>query len=114
MTVCCRAFRVSYIRFDVENSLPEMIDSEELTPVVEAMREALGMDAQQAKGAFLPIALYAHGYASIMADNALALETKRITAHLERSSHRARKPRAARQANKPLVASARRAPRLSR
>ena len=71
--------------FAVENSLLEMIDSEQLVPVLSAMREAMGLDMGQTKEVFLTIALFAHGYASIIANNSLEYDEELVAAHLERA-----------------------------
>lgn len=71
--------------FAVENSLLEMIDSEELKPILSAMQEAMNMCMEQTKEVFLTIALFAHGYASIIANNALEYEEAVVSAHLERA-----------------------------
>lgn len=71
--------------FAVENNLLEMIDSEELLPVLSAMQEATGMDMEQTKSAFLTIALFSHGYASIIANNSLEYDEELIKSHLERA-----------------------------
>lgn len=71
--------------FAVENSLLEMIDSVELEPVLSAMQEALEMTMEQTKEVFLTIALFAHGYASIIANNSLEYDEKLVAAHLERA-----------------------------
>ena len=63
----------------------EMIDSEELTPVLSAMREAMGMSLKQTKKVFLIIALFVHGYASIIANNSLKYEENLVAAHLEQA-----------------------------
>ena len=68
-----------------EHDLPEMIDSEELTPVLSVMREGLGMDMDATKEVFLTVALFAHGYASIIANNGLVFDEALIAAHLERA-----------------------------
>lgn len=68
-----------------EGSLLEMIDSDALVPVLAAMREAMGLDLAQTKEAFLTIALFAHGYASIIANNSLEYEERTVAAHLERA-----------------------------
>jgi len=69
--------------YAVENSLLEMIDSSELTPVISAMREALGMNEEQTKKVFLIVALFTHGYASIIANNSLVYDEKIVAEHLE-------------------------------
>ena len=71
--------------FAVENSLLEMIDSEELIPVLSAMREAMNMSMEQTKEVFLTIALFAHGYASIIANNSLEYDEEVVASHLERA-----------------------------
>ena len=71
--------------FAVENSLLDMIDSEELLPVLSAMQGAIGMDIEQTKEVFLTIAMFAHGYASIIANNSLEYDEKIVGSHLERA-----------------------------
>lgn len=71
--------------YAVENSLPEMIDSVELTPVLSAMQGAIGMDMEQTKKVFLTIALFAHGYASIIANNSLEYDEELVAEHLEQA-----------------------------
>ena len=68
-----------------ENNLLEMLDSEELAPVLAAMQEGLGMDSGKTKDVFLSVALFAHGYASIIANNALEFDEDLVAAHLERA-----------------------------
>ena len=68
-----------------ENNLLEMIDSEELTPILEAMREGSGLDMNKTREVFLTVALFAHGYASIIANNSLEYDENLIAEHLERA-----------------------------
>ena len=49
----------------------DLIDAEELAPVLSAMQVALGVGAEQTKKDLLTVFLFAHGYASIIANNAL-------------------------------------------
>ncbi len=70
--------------FAVENSLLEMINSEELTPVISVMQEAMNMNIEQTKEIFVTLALFVHGYASIIANNSLEFDEKLITTHLKR------------------------------
>lgn len=71
--------------FAVENNLLEMIDSEELVPVISAMQGAMGLSMAQTKKVFLTIALFAHGYASIIANNSLEYDEALIKSHLEQA-----------------------------
>lgn len=71
--------------FVAENSLLEMIDSEELKPILSAMQEAMGINPKQTKEVFLTIAMFVHGYASIMVNNSLDYDEAVVAAHLERA-----------------------------
>ena len=62
-----------------------MIDSEELVPVLGVMQEALGMDPEKTRQVFLTVALFAHGYASIIANNGLEFDEAVIARHLEQA-----------------------------
>ena len=91
---------LNYIRFAVEEphlfrflfqsnfftgtTLLEMIDSEELTPVISVMQETIGGSIEQVKEIFLTIFLFAHGYASIIANNSLAYDENLTAAQLKR------------------------------
>ena len=68
-----------------ENSLLEMIESEELVPVLAAMQEGTGLRMEKTKQVFLTVALFAHGYASIIANNGLEYDEKLVAEHLERA-----------------------------
>ena len=68
-----------------ENSLLEMIDSQALTPILTAMREGSGLSMKRTRQVFLTVALFAHGYASIIANNGLEYDEKLIAEHLERA-----------------------------
>lgn len=92
---------LNYIRFAIEephlfrflfqsnffsgNTLLELIDAEELIPVLSAMQETLGMGMEQTKKVFLTVFLFAHGYASIIANNSLKYDEEIINAHLDRA-----------------------------
>lgn len=71
--------------YAVEHSLLEMIDSEQLDPILSAMRQEMALDTETAKGIFLTVALFVHGYASIIANNALDYDEKVVASHLERA-----------------------------
>ena len=68
-----------------ENNLLDMIDSEELKPILAVMQEETGLDLKKTRNVFLTVALFAHGYASIIANNALDYDEALIAAHLERA-----------------------------
>ena len=71
--------------FIVENNLLEMIDSPELVPVISTMQETIGMNIEQTKKVFLTISLFAHGYASIIANNSLEYDEELIKSHIEQA-----------------------------
>ncbi len=71
--------------FAVENNLLEMIDSEELKPVISAMQEAMDLNMEQTKDVFITLALFVHGYASILVNNGLEYDEEVIKVHLERA-----------------------------
>ncbi len=90
---------LNYIRFAVEepqlfrflfqsgytgkNSLLEMIDSAELLPILTVMQQESGLSAERTKQVFLTVAMFAHGYASIITNNGLEFDENLITGHLE-------------------------------
>ena len=92
---------LNYIRFAIEEphlfrflfqsdffsgaTLLELIDAEELTPVLSAMQGALEIGMEQAKKVFLAIFLFAHGYASIIANNSLKYDEELIASQLEQA-----------------------------
>ncbi len=71
--------------YAAEHSLLEMIDSQELIPVLAAMQEGAGLSMEKTKQIFLTVALFAHGYASIIANNGLEYDEKLVAEHLERA-----------------------------
>ncbi len=71
--------------FAVEKSLLEMVNSEELIPVISAMREAMNLNMEQTKEVFITLALFVHGYASIIVNNGLEYDEELIKVHLERA-----------------------------
>ena len=73
-------FQSGYVE---ESGLLEMVDAEELLPVLAAMQEGAGLSLGQTKGVFITVALFAHGYASIIANNHLEFNEKLIARHLE-------------------------------
>ena len=92
---------LNYIRFAIEEphlfrflfqsnvfggkTLPELMDAEELTPVLSAMQGALGVGMEQTKQIFMTVFLFAHGYASIIANNSLKYDEETIHSRLEQA-----------------------------
>lgn len=92
---------MNYIRFAIEEphlfrflfqsdyfsgkTLLELIDAEELIPVLSAMQRALEISMEQTKKVFLTVFLFAHGYASIIANNSLKYDEELINSQLEQA-----------------------------
>ena len=92
---------LNYIRFAIEEpqlfrflfqsnffagaTLLELIDADELAPVLSAMQSAIGGSTEQVKEIFVTVFLFAHGYASIIANNSLKYDEETVKAHLERA-----------------------------
>lgn len=71
--------------FAVEHSLIELIDAEQLTPILSAMQAEMDLTIEQAKEVFVTLALFVHGYASMIVNNSLEYDEKLISAHLVRA-----------------------------
>lgn len=92
---------LNYIRFAIEEphlfrflfqsnffngtTMVELIDAEELMPVLSAMQQALEMSIEQTKKVFLTVFLFAHGYASIIANNSLKYDENIINEQLKQA-----------------------------
>ena len=92
---------MNYIRFAIEEphlfrflfqsdyfsgkTLLELIDAEELLPVLLAMQRSLEVNMEQIKNIFLTVFLFAHGYASIIANNSLKYDEELINSQLEQA-----------------------------
>ncbi|MBE6726445.1 MAG: TetR/AcrR family transcriptional regulator [Ruminococcaceae bacterium] len=92
---------LNYIRFAVEEpnlfrflfqsgyapgtDLDSLIGSDESGRILEAMREGIGCGMERTKEIFLTVALFAHGYASIIANNRLNFDEDVIAGHLEKA-----------------------------
>ncbi len=68
-----------------ERSLSALMASGEQTPILSAVREALGTDEEQARDVFWTVALFTHGYASLLADNGMEFDEKQAAVRLERA-----------------------------
>ena len=62
-----------------------MIDAEELMPILLAMQGAVGGSIEQVKEIFLTVFLFAHGYASIIANNSIEYDEELIRTQIERA-----------------------------
>ena len=71
--------------FAKESSLMEMVESEELKPLIAALGEGLNLTEQQTKDAFLLLSMFAHGYASIIANGSLTYDEKAAADYLDKA-----------------------------
>lgn len=54
-------------------------------PVLSAMQRSLGIGMERTKTVFITVFLFAHGYASMIANNELKYDEDTINSHLERA-----------------------------
>ena len=70
--------------FVKEKKMQDIIDADELLPILSAFREELGMSMEQTKEVFLTVGLFTHGYASMVANYSMDYDESVIAAQLER------------------------------
>lgn len=73
--------------FAIKNSLLEIVDSEELKPLLEMMSGAMETTLEQTKEVFVTIAMFAHGYASFVANSSFEYDENVAAEQLERAYH---------------------------
>lgn len=64
-------------------TLDELIDAEELEPVLAVMQKSTKTDREQTKKIFLSLFLLSHGYASLLANNSMEYDEALIVSILE-------------------------------
>ncbi len=69
--------------FAKENSILEVINSPELTPILSVMQGAMKLNAEQTKNVFITLAMFVHGYASLIANNSFEFDEELASAHLK-------------------------------
>lgn len=75
-------FQSGFIKY---SSVTEMNDSEELLPIITSMQKALNMNVENTKKVFLSIAMFLHGYASMIANNSLKYNEEQIALEIHRA-----------------------------
>ncbi len=70
--------------YAVSNSMLELADNEEAAPLVALMQQAMELDEKSTKEVFVTLALFAHGYASIIANTPMEFDEKTAAEQLER------------------------------
>ena len=66
-------------------NLPGLIDSEELTPILTMIQQTAQANADQAKSIFLSVFLSLHGYASMLANNAMDYDEAAVLSCLKQT-----------------------------
>ncbi len=69
--------------FAKESNLLEMVDSQEVKPILSAMKDAMGLSCAQTRDIFITLAMFVHGYASILVNNALEYDKAWLAARLK-------------------------------
>lgn len=64
-------------------NLPALIDAEELKPILGIIQQACQANEEQTKNIFLSVFLYLHGYASMLANNAMEYDEAAILSCLK-------------------------------
>ena len=62
-----------------------MVEAEEVMPILQVLQGELEMDIHKTKEIFLIVAMFVHGYASIIANNHLAFDEKTAAYYLKQS-----------------------------
>lgn len=91
---------MNYIRFAMEESklfrflfqtnefsganLSELISQEEMTPLVSVFQQEIGASQQQVEEIFTTVFIFVHGYASLLANNAMICTEEELISKLEK------------------------------
>ncbi len=70
--------------YAAKNSVVEMINADESKPILTAMQKEMELNEEQTKEVFLTLAMFVHGYASIIANNSLEFDETAAAVHLKR------------------------------
>lgn len=70
--------------FVKEKKMQDIINADELVPILSAFRQELGMSMEQTKEVFLTVGLFTHGYASMVVNYSMDYDESAIAAQLER------------------------------
>ena len=64
--------------------MQDIINADELVPILSAFRQELGMSMEQTKEVFLTVGLFTHGYASMVVNYSMDYDESAIATQLER------------------------------
>lgn len=65
-------------------SLTDLVQSENLTPVLQVLRQETGVAADETREIFMTLFVFVHGYASLFANNEMTYDEKLITEALKK------------------------------
>lgn len=64
-------------------TVSELVDAEELQPIIALLSQGAEVSTEQAKGIFRSLFLLAHGYASMFANNEMAYDAETVSSDLD-------------------------------
>ena len=67
------------------DSLTDLLESDALEPILAAMEAGAALDRERTKNVFLTVALFAHGCASLIANNGLRFDETQLADYLARA-----------------------------
>ena len=65
-------------------TLSDLVSSEELNPIIQALRQETGVTEDAAREIFSTLFVFVHGYASLLANNEMKLEEDRLALSLKK------------------------------
>lgn len=65
-------------------SLNDLVSSEELNPIIQALRQETGVTENAAREIFSTLFIFVHGYASLLANNEMKLEEDQLALSLKK------------------------------
>ena len=65
-------------------SLNDLVSSEELNPIIQALRQETGVTEDAAREIFSTLFVFVHGYASLLANNEMKLEEDQLALSLKK------------------------------
>ncbi len=93
------AIGMNYIKFAIEErnlfrflfqsnefsgkSMMDLIDSEELMPVLTVLQQQLNVSVEEAKRVFRTLFIFVHGYASLYANNTMSYDEENVVSELQ-------------------------------
>lgn len=71
--------------YSPHRTIVEIVDSDELRPLLSALQKETGLGLEQAKGVFMTLALLTHGCASLLSNHHIEYDEALVISHLKRA-----------------------------